>query len=39
MTLTYDWRKVTDEKLKQILPAFSEDALEESLNALAKAVA
>lgn len=39
VSLTYDWRKVTDEKLKQIFPEFSEEELEESLNALAKAVA
>ena len=40
MSLTYDWSKVTDEKLlKQVgFPAIPEEDLEQSLNLLAAAV-
>ena len=39
VTLTYDWSRVENEKLRAGLPAVSEEQLEESLNLLAAAVA
>ncbi len=38
VSLTYDWSKVTDPKLRQIFPKVSEEDLEQSLNLLAAAV-
>lgn len=38
VSLTYDWSKVEDPKLKGIFPKVSADELEESLNLLAAAV-
>lgn len=39
VTLSYDWSRVTDEKLLPSFPAVSEEQLGESLNRLAAAVA
>ena len=39
VTLTYDWSKVTNEKILPMFPAVSATQLEESLNQLAAAVA
>ena len=39
VTLTYDWSKVENEKVRSSFPAVSEKQLEESLNLLAAAVA
>ncbi|UYG17348.1 SRPBCC family protein [Brachybacterium huguangmaarense] len=38
VSLTYDWSKVTDPKLRQIFPKVTEEDLEQSLNLLAAAV-
>lgn len=38
VSLTYDWSKVTDEKLRAIFPKVSEEDMEQSLNLLAAAV-
>ncbi len=38
VSLTYDWSKVSDPKLRQIFPKVSEEDLEQSLNLLAAAV-
>lgn len=38
VSLTYDWSKVSDPKLKAIFPKVSEEDMEQSLNLLAAAV-
>lgn len=38
VTLTYDWSKVTDDKLISLFPVVSAEQLEDSLNQLAAAV-